>query len=454
MVPKSFLMSTSVALLAACGAQPVDMAEMSESIAATLSETGAPVVVGERVPVNVGAGFAPAVRAAVEGNEGYRAAIALEQEAMGRVGVAKSVLRPQLRGNATAGGIRETGSGTEDETTTGIAGGVNLSQLLYDGGESVAAINQATAEALAAQAAREGRGNELALEAARAWIDVWQFQERLALLRTSTSEMTDLVVQIERMASTGMLDRAALDSARGQIVDIKLEEVRLQSELREAQVRFERYFNLSTSGIGRPGQIFSMTQARSAAQSWQQAPVLRRSAAELLIARSAVAGAEAAFRPSARLQAGVTSPMQQGESTDTSVGLVLEYTFGDGGRRRSQLEAATARVAAVEAQLADEQRGLQAELDAALTQLASIERSMPLLEERMRLSEAEAETARSQIATGQSDLRQLIDAEIAAYRACDSHIVMEAEQHFLLLSIAAMTGRLGQEIGLSGSALR
>lgn len=454
MLSKPLMISTSIVLLASCGAQPVGMAEMSASITATLSEASTPNVLAERTPIKAEKGFGPAIRAAVEANDGYRAAIALEAEAMGRVDLAKSALRPQLRGSATVGGLHEAGGGAQDETTTGVAGGINLSQLLYNGGETVAAINQSTAEALAAQTARVARANELALEAARAWIDVWQFQERLALLRASTSKMNELVAQIERMAVNGMLDRAALDRARGQIVDIRLEEVRLQSKLRDAQVRFERHFNIATSGISRPGELFSLSKARAAAKSWQQAPVLRRSAAELLIARSAVSGAEAAFRPRARLQAGVTSPIDAADSTDTSVGLVLEYTFGDGGRRRAQLEMAKARVAAIEAQLADEQRSLQAELDVALTHLSSIERSLPLLEEKMRLSESEAETARSQIATGQSNLRQLIDAEIEAYHACDSHITMVAERHLLLLSMAAMTGFLAQELGLGDSATR
>lgn len=452
MPSKSILIATAAVLLASCGERPTDMAKMSETITATLSETGTPAAAGKRVAVNVSAGFGPAVRAAVEGNEGYRAAVALETEAMGRVGVAESARRPQLRANTTVGGIRETGGGTKDQTTTGLAGGMNVAQLIYDGGESAAAVNQATAEALAAQAAREARANELALDVASAWIDVWQFQERLSLLRTSLSEMNELVAQIERMATNGMLDRAALDGALAQIVDIRLEEKSLQADLQEAQLRFERYFNRGATGIGRPGELVSIAEARAAAQAWTQAPVLRRSAAELLIARSAVSGAEAAFRPRARLQAGVTSPMQEGESTDTSVGVMVEYTFGDGGQRRSQLAAANARAEAADAQLSDAQRSLQAELDAALARLTAIDRSMPLLEEKMRLSEAEAETARSQIATGQSNLRQLGEAAIESYRACDRHIMMEAEKMTIQVTIASLTGALGRKLGLGAVA--
>lgn len=453
-IKRALQLTILTVLLNACGESPVGMSEMSDKIASTLTETSAAEVVGARVAVNLGAGFAPAVRAAVETNEGYRAALALEDEAMGRIGVAQSARRPQWSGNANLGGIQETGGSAPDKTTKGVAGGMTLSQLLYDGGETVAGVNQATAEALAARAERQVKGNDLAMQSARAWIDVWQVQERLALLAKSTSEMNELVMQIDRMATSGMIDRAALSGARGEIIDIRLEEVRLQSDLHEAQVRFERYFNQAVGTVARPGEVVTLAEVRAAAQAWQQSPGLQRSAAEVLIARSAVTVAQAAFRPRAHLKTGLTSPMDAGESTDTSVGIAVEYTFGDGGRRRSQLDAANARVVATEAQLTDAQRSLQAEMDAALTQLSSIERSMPLLEERMRLSGVEADTARSQISTGQSSLRQLIGAEIATYRACDRHIMLLAERHFLLLSIAAMTGALEQEIGLDHSAPR
>ena len=73
---------------------------------------------------------------------------------------------------------------------------------------------------------------------------------------------------------------------------------------------------------------------------------------------------------------------------------------------------------------------------------------MPLLADKLRLSRLEAETSRSQMLTGQSNLRQLVEAEIAIYRAQDQQIAMQAERQVLLLTIAARTGALSQLVGL------
>lgn len=436
------IMPVFALLLAGCGGTPVAITEMSAALSAELAAEAE----GAATPVDVSRGFKAAVAQAVSTNSGYKAALASEREATSNIGVAESVRKPQLGANANLGTIREFGS--NGSTSSGIAGGVSLSQLVYDGGESVAAINRATAEALGAQAERAARANELALDVARAWIDVWQHAERLRLLRTRTDEMDTLVGQIERMATTGMLDRAALDSARRQIVDIQLEESRLQSDLADAQVRFQRYFRQAPGRLGRPVELVDAGRARAQARDWRGAPSLEARAASVFAARHAVKEAESAFRPRLRLQTGLRTPLESGDPTSGNFGLGFDYALLDGGRRVHQLEVAIARASALEGALREEQTALEAELEAALTRLEGIDRSVPLVAQKLSLSQSEAETARSQLATGQSTLRQLVEAEIETYRAEDQQIALQAERLTLLLTIAARTGALGKIIGL------
>ena len=402
----------------------------------------------------VDTGLKSALRGAVESNEGYQAALRFEEEAALRIGVASSVRKPQISGNADLGMIRETGGIQPDDTTTGLAAGFNISQLVFDGGASSAEVNSATAEALAARAERDVRGNEIALEAARAWIDVWQFAERLALLKRRTREMNRLIAQMERMAANGLVDRAAMASAQRQVVDITLEEARLQAQLDAATLRFERFFRSSVNDVPQPDSVLTFAEAEAAANSWHTAPVLQRTAAETMVARQAVERAEAAYWPTARVQAGVSSPMEERESTDTIVGLRVDYMFGEGGRRSAELAAARARAAATSDELADAQQALQVQLKAALRQLRSIDASMPLVSDQIRLSASEADTAESQIRTGQSSLRQLVEAEIENYRAQDRQIVLRAQRHTELFTVAARTGELTRKLGIGKDTLR
>lgn len=438
----SFLAACISLSMAGCTHTPMTVTEMSAAMSAELAAASADAA----APVALSDGFASAVARAVETHAGYRAALAQEQEAASRVGVAESALRPQLSADANLGGLREFASAAD--TVTGISGGLSLSQLIFDGGASTATINRATAEALGAQAQRAALANTLALEAAQAWIDVWQFDQRVRLLQGRTSEMEAMVAQMERMAANGFADRAALDAARRQIVDVQLEETRLQADLADAQVRFRRHFRQAPGRLSQPTEIVTPVVARAQVGAWQNAPSLEVRAASVIAARHGVAEAEAAFRPRIRLQTGLRTPMDTTDPASSNFGLGFNYIFLDGGRRVQQLEAAIARLAAVEEQLREEQVTLEAELAAALERLAGIERSMPLVGEQIRLSASEAETSRSQITTGQSTLRQLVEAEIENYRALDRQIAMRAERLMLLLSIAARTGELGRLIGL------
>lgn len=434
--------------LSGCGGNTLKMQEMSALLYQDLERVPtAELLESKRSVVSLSAGMGPAVLEAVAGNEAYQAALFFEEEAAGGIGVADSARFPQLTVNANLGAIREDGAGQSD-TTVGGAGGISLSQLVYDGGQSAATVNRATAQALAARADRLATGNELALQAAGAWIDVWQYTERLSRLRERRVELDTLISQIGRMASSGMLDRGAVDSSRRELVNIRLEETGLEGDLQEAQVRFARYFRAEAAGKLMLAELVTITQARAEAESWTRAPGLQKSAADVIAAQTGVASAEAAFRPTARLQAGLTSPLEASESTDTTVGLVFEYTFGDGGKRESQLQVARKGLKAAEAQLANTRSNLVADLDAALVKLRALEQSVPLVADKIRLTTSEAETARSQIVTGQSNLRLLVDAEIENFRARDQQVAMRAEKLKLQLTIAARTGALGNAIGL------
>lgn len=432
---------------AACSESPAKTEALDEEIVKTLSASKVSFdqTSADADPVDIKAGFAAAVLEALERNDGYRAALKFEAETAAAIGVALSGRRPQITANTTLGAIYE-GDPISDQTA-GIAGGITLSQLIYDGGATDGSIDRATAQAVASRSERLERENAIALEAARAWVDLWQYQNRIAWLDNKTNEMDAVVLQIQRMATNGMIDRAALDSAKRQIVDVALERATLVAQLDDAKSRFRRYFGASPASVSKPKPIMTGKTARLRAADWKTAPRLRRSSAELIAAKAAEAEAEAEFKPKVSLQTGFMSPMNSDDATDVTAGFRVEHTFGDGGRRQSLLNAAKARVDALDAKLADEQQDTSAQMRAAIDRLKSIERSMPLLKDKIRLSASEAKTARSQIATGQSNLRQLVEAEIENYRSRDSEIQMEAELRLLLLEIAARAGTLTQLIG-------
>ena len=396
--------------------------------------------------ININIGFSGSLKQAVLQSPGYTAALASESEAISGIKFASSGLSPQVSANGTFGA--EIESGATSDTTTGLVAGLTASQLIYDGGKVRSLIDQAEARAVAAKAERIQTANVIALEAARAWVDVWRSVDRLSLLDIKTAQMDELDGQINRMAANGLLDRSSLDAARRQILDNKLKRRDLVVDLEDAQARFRRYFGLDVTTVAVPPAVLDVSNTASFSEAWRTAPLLESLAAQLVVARHAVAEAQGAFSPNVTLQLGAISPEDDADTTDVTAGVRLEYVFNDGGRREARREQAYSRVEVLQRTLSDEWAASQSRMKAALSKVASIRNSLPMLEAKIEVTASEVSTARSQIATGQSNLSQLVEAELENYRAQDELIQMRTAKHMVLLDIASATGLLSRFIGL------
>lgn len=448
MIKPSSLLIPLLLVTTACSDQaPKSLDALSQDLNAELANLSSPEAGSAVVDIDLSSTLLAALPGAVRGSDLYRSALAREREALAGIDVAQSARRPQASTTLRGGALQETG-GVRDRRLEGVYGNLTVSQLLADGGGVAAGIDAASARTLGARADRIRTGNEVALSAANAWLQLWQAQARVALLNSRSGDIDTLLGQIERMAANGMVDNATVDSARRQLVDVNLERARLEQEYRAAQAQFRRYFRALPEGAISDQEIITMSEAVDQLQLWSEAPELKQAAAELLAARADLRRREAAFSPRASIQSGVNSPIDDNDSTDVTVGLVLEYTIASGGQREAEVRASQARVEAAEAALADAYASAEAQAAEARAQLEAMQTSLALTEERIRLRSAEAETARSQIVTGQSSLRELIDAEISNYRAEDEMLRMRAEKLGLQMAIASRVGTLTTRIGL------
>ncbi|WP_430464785.1 TolC family protein [Tabrizicola sp.] len=391
--------------------------------------------------------FEDALKLAVESDPQFLSAQAAEKASFAQVGVATSARRPQVSATASGGALKEASPSNRE--ITGVAADIMMSQLIYDGGAANAAIDGALARALSARAATQETGNAVALEALRAWADLWVLQQRLSALNARSADITTLSDQLDRMTANGMLDSATRDSARIAVLDFKTEEASLRSGLAGAEAKFARHFGFVPAGnIAAPRQLFSGQDLRKLQSDISLSPTVRKAAAELIAAEAAEKEALSQFKPTVALNMGVMSPMDEDDTTDTTIGLQMRYTFNDGGRRKSQAAAATARKEASSMNLESAKAEATARMAGALAQLTALEQTAPLIAQKLTASNDQASTAEAQIALGQSTLRGLLDARIAQYRALEQSLKLTAERAVLQGTIAAGAGMLTQKLGV------
>lgn len=423
-------------LLAGCAAPSIGVEEMRVRMSERLAEGPS----HERsAPSPTSEGFELALRRAVLENEGYLATLAVERQLMSRIRIPESGRYPQLAISLSAGASAEPDALSDAET--GVTGGISFTQMLFDGGATAAGVNRATAEALRAQADRVVTENEVAYEAARAWVDLWVSNARLALLRDRLSRVNELLDRMSQMSDGGLINQTDLDAARREAVSLSLEEAAILSDREDARVRFTRYFGRDEVNVPAPTRLFSDTEVRAMSDGLDGSPVMERAVGDLFVSQGVVEQAEADLRPSALLRGALSSPV--------TIGVSLDYPFLDGGRRRAALDAARAGLDAAESGLLETRTDLTARVRAALVRMSAIDRASPLIEEKVRLSRSGSEMAASQIAAGQASVRDLVDSEIDLYRAEDQRLSQRAERALAKISVAAMAGRLAPRLGVT-----
>jgi outer membrane protein TolC len=245
-----------------------------------------------------------------------------------------------------------------------------------------------------------------------------------------------------------MVDRASLTSAERQLLDVQLEEERLEAQLAEAESRFRRFFGVHPNGVGLPPAIFTLDELRARASSWREAPELIGTAAEIVALRSDLEAAKAEFKPNVRLRTGASSPILESDNTSVSAGVFLEYQLGDGGRRAAQVDAAEDAIAAAEARFEAIKSDLETASEAALEQYISISDLIRVVRQQIEALDEERQTLTSQLTSGQSSIQQLVEVEILAYRARARRIGLLAQRRALELEIASRQGALLERLGV------
>ena len=444
--------SMTAALLSAITLVSCGKSQVSEnSISSDLRELagGAGVIAAPSARTAVYSGkFKPDLARAVSAAPDYRAAQSAVDEAVSGVEVARSLRRPQVEMNGNIGALKEVGP-TRTTTTEGASATLYLRQVVYDGGESDANIGKAVATQLGAQARAMTEGNRIAREAGDAWIDLWQYEQRRQLLTERAQKARDILGQMQQLIASGVIDKSATTSAEIAMRNLELEKVNLNASHAEAQALFSIYFGKTPKSVNRPDLSFSQDEFARVAKDWASVPALQAAAARTIIARQDFEAAEARKKPTAGFRTGVNSPMSDTSSTDYVVGLEVRWILGDGGRRKADSEAKAARLEAEKSALAALKLRSKAELESALAKRAALATSLETLREQEQAATEESSILWSQLATGQTSMRQLVDAEINAYRSSDRLIAATAEAMKLDLEMGAQSGLLLRKLGMA-----
>ena len=173
-----------------------------------------------------------------------------------------------------------------------------------------------------------------------------------------------------------------------------------------------------------------------------------QTAAKVLAAKQMLIASQGSQKPAVDFKAGVISPMDRAERTNYAVGLELNWIIGDGGRRKANTAVQAANLKAAEHTLAAAKLAGKNILDTTLSQRTAFIATIEMLASQVITTQNELEIMWSQLPTGQTSVRQLIEAEEKAYRTADRKILVGGELLSLEFKLLAQSGILVTKLAL------
>jgi adhesin transport system outer membrane protein len=263
---------------------------------------------------------------------------------------------------------------------------------------------------------------------------------------TKTEKM---LTQMETLVASGMIDKSASASAEIAARALSLEKANLDAQISAASASYMKFFGTVPKNLSTPPSLLTAADIAHIQSNWNRAPIMAQAAAKVLAARQSLIAAQGREKPTVGFKAGLASPMEKDERTTYAVGLEVSWVIGDGGRRKADTAAQGANLKAAEQKLAGAKLAGKRELDSALSRRDALIASLETLAAQEAGSQNELQIMLSQLATGQTTVRQLIQAEERAYRTSDQRISVASDLLKIDFEILASSGLLSKRLGIN-----
>jgi adhesin transport system outer membrane protein len=394
--------------------------------------------------VNVDAGFKAALSAAVK-NDPRVIAAASELEAR-RASARLTASGKEFNFDATVLG------GVEDVTdeTAGVAAILKANRVMFDGGQLDAKIEADGFAVRAAEAALDAARNERGVRLTQAWIELERYRALQDLIDSRLSILEPLLLQLEKVAESGVGDMSMVASAQRTVSLIRVTQTDVAEKLAQAEVAFRNGFGTLPSKASYNADLISKAVPSGKIKKLAEtAPALLAEYYGYRSAEANVAAVKALDKFNVAFEAKLQRPFADSTyDSDESVGLVLTKKFHRGDQLRARVENAEAAAASQADRVRSTFRDGEQAVNSARQMISSMDKAIQLALENAQITRDEIDYLRKQLIIGGSTLESVLSAEAQLYDAEAKEIGFIAERRKAEVTILGVTGKLAPALGL------
>jgi adhesin transport system outer membrane protein len=446
----SVALITAMFALSACDAPQYSTEKFNSEISA-LAQVPSNILSQPKIAKDLSGDFTKDLSKIVTNSSEYTVAVNNYESAFSQILVAGADRELQISASANAGQTIKDGAGLASTTERGASANLSVSQLIFDGGSSVARIDQARANAFIAEMDLELVANTTAKDAAVSWINLDTLNKRNTQFQALITKTEKMLTQMETLVASGMVDKSASASAEIAARALSLEKANLDAQIAAAEASYMKFFGAVPKNLTTPPSLLTVADLTHIQRNWNRAPIMARTAAQVLSAKQSLLAAQGREKPTVGFKAGLASPMEKDERTTYAIGLEMSWIIGDGGRREASTAAQAANLKAAEQKLKGAKLAGRRELDTALSRRTALITSLNTFAVQEAAAQNELKIMWSQLATGQTTVRKLIQAEEKAYRTSDQRISVASELLKIDFEMLASSGLLSKRLGINTS---
>ncbi|ABI57510.1 outer membrane efflux protein [Alkalilimnicola ehrlichii MLHE-1] len=325
---------------------------------------------------------------------------------------------------------------------------VTASQRLYDFGEVGGRVDGARAGEVAARAEWQQTVEDVAADAAHAFIQVQRYQALLVVAEEQVAAMSRLEGLIQRRAAMGASTRSDEREVAARVDAARLTRAQVATQLADARRALRRLVpgRYTVAHRAEPPAQLAGACDRVDVEDIDHLPELQAAAARSAEARAGVKAARAARFPTLSLD--VTSDRffdsDVPNQTETSVLLNVRADLFAGGRNRAGQSASRHRLAAAEAAAAGARLDADQRLQQAAEQAAALAERMGVLARRIETLDELRDLHQSQyLRAGTRSLMNLLDVEQDYFQARFDQLDLRHDQKARQVDCLSAVGALG-----------
>ncbi len=337
--------------------------------------------------------------------------------------------------------------------------GVNLQlrQLLYDGNATRSEIRRAGHTKATRYYELLATTDDMALEAARAYLDVQRYRQLTQLAQDNWGVHKETYDQIEQRVKAGVGRRVDLEQAAGRVALAQSNWLTETSNLHDVGARFERVVGETPPVLVDAPKVTDKLPAEKEVilTSIQNNPNFMAAVSNLRAARAQTAVRRAANSPTFELRGSHSLERNHsgvpGHYSDTVGQVVMNYNIFRGGSDQARIRAAEQSFNAAVAQRDKSCRDLRQNAAIAWHDTGKLREQLQYLEQHVQATEKARDAYRQQFDIGQRSLLDVLDTENELFEARRALVRAQYDLKLSEFRVLAASHRLLPALGLASS---